>query len=86
MPDDLIRPAAAPTEPTVARTYATLAGDLASISVFDAVQVLENAKLTGELVLKRIQKRVVCFLMRDELSMPNRLEKRVKQVFVVLLK
>ena len=47
-----LSPAAAPTEPTVARTYATLAGDLASISVFDAVQVLENAKLTGELVLK----------------------------------
>lgn len=47
-----LSPAATPAEPTVARTYATLAGDLASISVFDAVQVLENAKLTGELVLK----------------------------------
>jgi len=33
------------------RAYPTLAGDLASISVFDAVQVLENSKLTGELIL-----------------------------------
>lgn len=47
---DLI-PAAAPTESTLGRTYAILAGDLAAISVFDAVQVLENAKLTGELIL-----------------------------------
>jgi tetratricopeptide (TPR) repeat protein len=46
-----LSPAAAPTEPTLGRTYATLAGDLAAISVFDAVQVLENAKLTGELLL-----------------------------------
>lgn len=38
--------AAAPT-----KTYATLAGDLATISVFDAIQVLENAKLTGTLTL-----------------------------------
>jgi tetratricopeptide (TPR) repeat protein len=45
-----LSPAANQTE-TVGRTYATLAGDLASISVFDAVQVLENSKLTGELVL-----------------------------------
>jgi tetratricopeptide (TPR) repeat protein len=47
---DLV-PAATPTESTVGRTYATLAGDLAAISIFDAVQVLENAKLTGELLL-----------------------------------
>ena len=46
-----LSPAATPTESTVGRSYATLAGDLAVISVFDAVQVLENAKLTGELVL-----------------------------------
>jgi len=31
--------------------YPTLAGDLAAISVFDAIQVIENAKLTGTLVL-----------------------------------
>lgn len=46
-----LSPAATPTESTLGRTYATLAGDLAAISVFDAVQVLENAKLTGELIL-----------------------------------
>jgi hypothetical protein len=31
--------------------HAILAGDLSAISVFDAVQVIENAKLTGTLVL-----------------------------------
>lgn len=39
-------------EPTVSakpRSYATLAGDLSVISIFDAVQVIENAKLTGTL-------------------------------------
>jgi hypothetical protein len=46
-----LSPAATPAEPTLGRAYPTLAGDLASISVFDAVQVLENAKLTGELLL-----------------------------------
>jgi len=46
-----LSPALIPTDSIVRRTYATLAGDLAVISVFDAVQVLENAKLTGELVL-----------------------------------
>ncbi len=30
---------------------ATLAGDLAAINVFDAIQVIENAKLTGTLLL-----------------------------------
>ena len=37
-------------EPQIA-TNATLAGDLSDISVFDAVQVIENSKLTGVLVL-----------------------------------
>jgi tetratricopeptide (TPR) repeat protein len=32
-------------------TNATLSGDLTSISVFDAIQVIENAKLTGTLLL-----------------------------------
>ncbi len=32
-------------------TVATLAGDLATINVFDAIQVIENAKLTGVLHL-----------------------------------
>ena len=30
---------------------ATLAGDLAAINVFDAIQIIENAKLTGALQL-----------------------------------
>jgi tetratricopeptide (TPR) repeat protein len=46
-----LSPAATPADSTFGKTYATLSGDLAAISVFDAVQVLENAKLTGELVL-----------------------------------
>jgi tetratricopeptide (TPR) repeat protein len=33
------------------RPHVTLAGDLAAISVFDAIQVIENAKLTGALIL-----------------------------------
>jgi len=31
---------------------ATLAGDLAAVNVFDAIQVIENAKLTGALTLR----------------------------------
>ncbi|MBA3355452.1 MAG: DUF4388 domain-containing protein [Pyrinomonadaceae bacterium] len=46
-----LSPAATRTESTPGRTYATFAGDLAVISVFDAIQVLENARLTGELLL-----------------------------------
>jgi tetratricopeptide (TPR) repeat protein len=44
---------AAPPSPEtiVTTTIATLAGDLSDISVFDAVQVIENAKLTGVLIL-----------------------------------
>jgi tetratricopeptide (TPR) repeat protein len=38
------------TEPQIAKS-ATLAGDLGHVSVFDAVQVIENAKLTGILSL-----------------------------------
>jgi hypothetical protein len=37
-------------EPEVKKS-ATLAGDLSAISVFDAIQVIENAKLTGVLTL-----------------------------------
>lgn len=40
------------TAPIEVRTDAVLAGNLSLISVFDAIQVLENAKLTGLLVLK----------------------------------
>ena len=38
------------TEPQIAKS-ATLAGDLGHVTVFDAVQVIENAKLTGILSL-----------------------------------
>jgi hypothetical protein len=44
-----LRPVAA--TPTSAGPLVTLAGDLTAISVFDAVQVIENARLTGTLVL-----------------------------------
>lgn len=39
------------TSPQSGQPYVTLAGDLAIISVFDVIQVLENAKLTGALTL-----------------------------------
>lgn len=46
-----LRPAAAPAKADVGGRAVTLAGDLATISLFDAIQVLENAKLTGVLLL-----------------------------------
>ena len=46
-----LRPASAPAKSEVANRAVTLAGDLAAISLFDAIQVLENAKLTGVLML-----------------------------------
>ena len=46
-----LRPPVEPVEQVGEKRYATLAGDLAAISIFDAIQVLENAKLTGFLTL-----------------------------------
>jgi hypothetical protein len=46
-----LRPAAAPAEPDLGRPRVTLAGDLSVISMFDAIQVVENSKLTGILIL-----------------------------------
>ncbi len=40
-----------PVSSAAPKSYATLAGDLSVISVFDAIQVIENAKLTGALDL-----------------------------------
>ncbi len=40
-----------PSESTAKRPAVTLAGDLSAISVFDTIQVIENARLTGLLVL-----------------------------------
>ncbi len=40
-----------PSETAVDQRIVTLAGDLAVISIFDAIQVIENARLTGNLVI-----------------------------------
>lgn len=45
-----LRPEAAPAQTAVA-TLVTLGGDLSTISIFDAIQLIENARLTGTLVL-----------------------------------
>ena len=45
-----LKPTPAP-EANFERRHFTLAGDLAAISVFDAVQVIENARLNGVLTL-----------------------------------
>lgn len=45
----------APPQPLATATgarRATLAGDLSAVSIFDAVQVIENARLTGALVIE----------------------------------
>ncbi|MDX6711158.1 MAG: hypothetical protein QOH96_2174, partial [Blastocatellia bacterium] len=47
-PEGQQQPASLPRESTIAPN-ALLAGDLSAISIFDAVQVLENARLTGAL-------------------------------------
>jgi tetratricopeptide (TPR) repeat protein len=46
-----LKPTAVAAEPVFERKHFTLAGDLSSISVFDAVQVIENARLNGILTL-----------------------------------
>jgi tetratricopeptide (TPR) repeat protein len=46
-----LRPVSQPATGKPESINATLAGDLTAISVFDAIQVLENAKLTGSLTL-----------------------------------
>ncbi|MCU1268226.1 MAG: hypothetical protein JWM21_4544 [Acidobacteria bacterium] len=46
-----LQPGAQANENRAATPNVTLAGDLAAISVFDAIQVIENAKLTGTLKL-----------------------------------
>jgi len=45
-----LKPTPAP-EATFTQKHFTLAGDLSAVSAFDAIQVIENAKLTGTLVL-----------------------------------
>jgi hypothetical protein len=46
-----LRPEATNDSTKGPKSFATLAGDLADINVFDAMQVIENAKLTGTLLL-----------------------------------
>lgn len=43
---------ATPPPPAVIRRAATFAGDLSTISIFDAVQVIENSRLTGMLSIE----------------------------------
>ena len=57
-----LRPEAAPAQTSQQGPLVTLAGDLAAINVFDAIQVIENAKLTGTLRLANdLQSGTVCF-------------------------
>ena len=44
-----------------------LAGDLSAVSLFDAIQVIENARLTGALILTSDAQTAAYFLMREEL-------------------
>lgn len=46
-----LKPSPAQAEPDLGRPHVILAGDLTVISIFDAIQVVENAKLTGTLIL-----------------------------------
>ncbi|HVF58150.1 MAG TPA: DUF4388 domain-containing protein [Pyrinomonadaceae bacterium] len=46
---------AAPTEPP--RRQATLAGDLSAVNIFDAMQVIENSRLTGALSIECEERR-----------------------------
>ena len=48
---NLARPSAEP-HPLPAQPVSTFSGDLSVISIFDAVQVLENARLTGALAIE----------------------------------
>jgi hypothetical protein len=41
--------APAPAQHSFRKPYSALAGDLSSVSIFDAIQVLENSRLTGTL-------------------------------------
>jgi tetratricopeptide (TPR) repeat protein len=49
---DLLQHAPAPPAPAAASRSVTLAGDLATVSIFDAVQVIENSRLTGALAIE----------------------------------
>ncbi|MFL6285506.1 MAG: DUF4388 domain-containing protein [Pyrinomonadaceae bacterium] len=58
---DLQQHAPAPVPPTPAerRKPITFAGDLSTVTIFDAVQVLENSKLTGALSIESAERKGV---------------------------
>ncbi|HST50503.1 MAG TPA: DUF4388 domain-containing protein [Pyrinomonadaceae bacterium] len=49
--------APAPSAPSVASRSVTFAGDLSTVSIFDAVQVIENSRLTGALSIENPERR-----------------------------
>jgi tetratricopeptide (TPR) repeat protein len=49
---DLQHAAPAPAPPPTAPRHVTFAGDLSTVNIFDAVQVLENSRLTGALSIE----------------------------------
>jgi hypothetical protein len=51
-PDLQHAPAPAAPQPAAAPRPVTFAGDLSTVSIFDAVQVLENSRLTGALAIE----------------------------------
>lgn len=60
---DLQQHAPAPVPPTPAerRKPITFAGDLSTVTIFDAVQVLENSKLTGALAIESAERKGIVF-------------------------
>jgi hypothetical protein len=54
-PDLHQAPAPPPLAPAVRRPV-TFAGDLSTVSVFDAVQVIENSRLTGALAIESVER------------------------------
>ena len=54
---DLHQTPAAPPPPAVASRHITFAGDLSTVSIFDAVQVVENSRLTGALSIESAERR-----------------------------
>ena len=54
-------PAPAPTTPAERRKPITFAGDLSTVTIFDAVQVLENSKLTGALAIESAARKGIVF-------------------------
>ncbi len=56
-PDLHHAPATPAPPPSPARRHVTLAGDLSAVNIFDAVQVIENSRLTGALEVENQERR-----------------------------